>query len=343
MKKRVIIAMSGGVDSATAAVMAKEAGCETVGVTLRMREPSPQETAVLDEVVSKLGIELHVLDRKREFKERVLLPAAREYASGRTPNPCCECNRVFKFAELLDFASKAQADELWTGHYAVIDRRGEEAALLRGIDPVKDQSYFLYRLTPEMLAKIRFPLGGLTKTEVRAFAAARGFAFSGRPDSQDICFAVPGECCGETLRKAAGLPETPGRFVYGGRTVGGHTGFHRFTIGQRNGFGVALGRPAYISKIDASSGDIELVTDREKLACSSFFLHRTNLLVPALPREGLSIQIRYRSRPVPCRVTAERGGILRVETALPQYAVTPGQAGVLYLGNRVAGGGVICL
>ena len=343
MKKRTVIAMSGGVDSATAAVMAKEAGSEVIGVTLRMREASPQETAVLDEVVSKLGIELCVLDRKREFEERVLLPAAGEYAAGRTPNPCCECNRYFKFAELLAFAAEVKADELWTGHYAIVDKSSGGAALLRGADPVKDQSYFLYRLTREMLSRVRFPLGGMTKTEVRAFAAERGFAFSRRPDSQDVCFAVPGECCGETLRKAAGLPETPGRFVYEGRTVGAHTGFHRYTIGQRNGFGVALGRPAYISRIDASSGDIELVTDREKLGCSSFFLRRTNLLMPALPREGLSIQVRYHCRPVPCRVTEEADGVWEVETALPQYAVTSGQAGVLYLENRVAGGGVICL
>jgi len=341
--KRAVIAMSGGVDSAAAAVMAKEAGYETVGVTLRMREPSPETERVFDEIVSKLGIPLHVLDREKGFKERVLLPAAREYACGRTPNPCCECNREFKFAELLAFARGVEADELWTGHYAVVDPLPDRPVLRRGADPAKDQSYFLYRLTPEMLRTIRFPLGKLTKAEVRAFAASRGFAFSKRPDSQDICFAEPGVCCGETLRRAAGLPERPGRFVFEGKTVGRHTGTHRFTIGQRNGYGVALGRPAYIARIDAASGDIELVTDREKLACSIFRLERTNLLTAALPREGLAIQIRYRSRPVSCRVETLPDGTWRVETAEPQYAVTPGQAGVLYRGDQVAGGGVICL
>ena len=335
--------MSGGVDSATAAVMAKEAGYETIGVTLRMREPSPGAEQVLDEVVSKLGIPLHVLDREKEFKERVLLPAAREYACGRTPNPCCECNRSFKFAELLAFAHDMEADELWTGHYAVIDPRPDNPVLRRGADSAKDQSYFLYSLTPEMLRTIRFPLGKFTKAEVRAFAASRGFAFSGCPDSQDICFAEPDMCCGETLRRAAGLPERPGRFLFEGETVGHHTGVHRFTVGQRNGYGVALGRPAYIARIDAASGDIELVTDREKLACSVFRLERTNLLSDALPREGLSIQIRYRSRPVSCHVEALPDGTWRVETEVPQYAVTPGQAGVIYCHDRVAGGGVICL
>ena len=340
--KRAVIAMSGGVDSAAAAVMAKEAGYETVGVTLRMREPSPETEQVLDEVVSKLGIPLHVLDREKEFKERVLLPAAREYARGRTPNPCCECNREFKFAELLAFAHDMEADELWTGHYAIIDSQPGGPVLRRGADPAKDQSYFLYRLTPEMLRLVRFPLGKLAKTEVRAFAAARGFAFAKRPDSQDICFAEPGVCCGETLRKTAGLPERPGRFIFEGKTVGRHTGAHCFTIGQRNGYGVALGRPAYIARIDAATGDIELVTDREKLACSVFRLSRTNLLLDALPREDLAIQIRYRSRPVSCRVEALPDGTWRVETETPQYAVTPGQAGVLYMGDQVAGGGVIC-
>ena len=343
MKKHVLIAMSGGVDSATAAIMAKEAGYRTTGVTLRMREPAPETLAVLDEVTSKLQIPLHTLDREQAFLERVLIPAANEYAAGRTPNPCCECNKCFKFAELLDFAQQIGADELWTGHYAVISGNNGCFSLDRGIDKGKDQSYFLYKLTPEMLSKIRFPLGSFNKQEIRDFAAARGFEFAKKPDSQDICFAVPDECCGETLRKAAKLPPCPGKFIYDGKTVGRHSGFHKFTIGQRNGHGIALGKPAYISRIDAQNGDIELVTDKEKLACTSFYLKECNQLLPQLPAEGLTIQIRYRSYPVKCRVEILSSDTWQVFPEKPLYAVTPGQAGVLYLENTVAGGGIICL
>ena len=341
--KHVVIAMSGGVDSATAAVMAREAGYRTTGVTLRMRETAPETQAVLDEVVSRLDIPLHTLDREKEFLRRVLIPAAEEYASGRTPNPCCECNKCFKFAELLDFTRSIGADELWTGHYAVISQEKDLFHLKRGLDTGKDQSYFLYKLTPEMLQMIRFPLGGYTKQAIRDFAAERGFAFAKKPDSQDICFAVPDESCGETLRKAAQLPPCPGRFIYNGKTVGRHTGFHKFTIGQRNGHGIALGKPAYISKIDASTGSVELVTDKELLACRCFYLENVNQLLPVLPQEGLTVQIRYRSRPVPCRVTPLSPERWQVTPEQPLYAVTPGQAGVLYLGYEVAGGGVICL
>ena len=341
--KRVIIAMSGGVDSATAAIMAKESGYETIGVTLRMREPSPETLAVLNEVTERLDVPLYTLDREQEVRRRVLVPAAEEYAAGRTPNPCCECNYCFKFAELIRFAEEHGADELWTGHYAVIDRAGENFVLRRGADPGKDQSYFLYKLTRDMLKIIRFPLGTFSKPEIREFAAARGFAFAEKPDSQDICFAVPGENCGETLRKAAGIAPHCGRFVYNGKTVGRHRGFHQFTIGQRNGHGVALGKPAYISCIDAATGDIELVTDREMLACRSFYLDFPHLLMPELPEQGLKIQIRYRSKPVSCRVEVLPEGRWQVFPEVPLYAVTPGQAGVLYLDDAVAGGGVICL
>ena len=341
--KRIVIAMSGGVDSATAAIMAKEAGYETIGVTLRMREDSPENLAVLDEVTSRLGIKLYTLDREQEFLDRVLIPAAREYASGRTPNPCCECNYCFKFAELLDFTRKIGADQLWTGHYAVIKETNGIYHLERGVDSGKDQSYFLYKLTQEMLSMIHFPLGTFAKPEIRAFAAERGFEFAKKPDSQDICFAVPDECCGETLRKAAQLPPCPGRFVHEGRTVGRHSGFHKFTIGQRNGHGVALGKPAYISKINAENGDIELVTDKEKLACTSFYIKECNQLIPELPEDGLTVQIRYRSRPVKCKVQKHSTDTWQIFPEVPLYAVTPGQAGVLYKDNEVAGGGIICL
>ena len=239
---------------------------------------------------------------------------------------------------------KIGASEVWTGHYAKITKTPDAPSVLEcAEDSGKDQSYFLYRLTPDMLQRVHFPLGSFTKPEIRAFAAGRGFEFAKRPDSQDICFAVPDESCGETLRKAAGLPLKPGRFVYNGKTVGRHTGFHRFTIGQRNGHGIALGKPAYISGINAKNADIELVTDREKLACRTFRITHVNSLVPEIPQEGLSVQIRYRSRPAPCKIAILSADEWEITPDTPLYAVTPGQAGVLYLGDQVIAGGVICL
>lgn len=339
--KRIVAALSGGVDSSAVAVMAQEAGYEVIGVNLRMNASDPAAAAVLEEVVSRLGIELHVIDCKADFLQDVLIPAAKEYEQGRTPNPCCSCNRNFKFAQLLRFAEKIRASEVWTGHYAKITKTPDAPPVLEcAEDSGKDQSYFLYRLTPEMLNKIHFPLGNMKKEQVRAFAAERNFNFSKRPDSQDVCFGVPGESCGETLRRAAGLPRHPGKFIFNGKVVGKHDGFHRFTIGQRNGHGVALGVPAYISKINAATGNIELETDKKQLLSASFILRDINLLTASLP-DRAEIRIRYRSRPALCRIEQIDADALKIIPDEPLSAVTPGQSGVLYLDSKVLGGGII--
>ena len=334
---RIVVALSGGVDSSVTALMLRRDGWRVVDATLLLRPDATEPDPALARFCAAHDIELHAIPAAKEFASRVLVPAAREYDRGRTPNPCCECNEVLKFALLAEFARRIGADALATGHYCV----AEGEALRRGRDRAKDQSYFLYRLKREILPFLRFPLGELTKPEVREIARAEHLECAERPDSQDVCFAVPGECCGDTLLKASGLPPRPGNVTYEGRIVGRHGGIHRCTVGQRGGLGVALGVPAYVKRIDGASGEVELCTDRAELACRSFTLSRVNWQQqPPAPGSELEIQIRYRSRPARCRVYPE-GENCRVETTEPLFAVTPGQAGVLYENDLLLGGGVI--
>ena len=334
---RIVVAMSGGVDSSAAALLLRRDGWEVVGATLLLHPGVEAPDAALGRFCAAQGIELHAIPAAEKFAERVLVPAAREYDRGRTPNPCCECNEVLKFAILAKFARELGADALATGHYCVADG----AALYRGRDRAKDQSYFLYRLKRELLPFLRFPLGQLTKVEVRDFARKEGLECAERPDSQDVCFAVANECCGDTLLRVAGIPPRPGNVTCAGRIVGRHAGIHRCTVGQRGGLGVALGVPAYVKSIDGTSGEVELCTDRAELGCRRFTLSRVNWQQqPPAAGSELAIQIRYRSRPEKCRVYPE-GENCRIETSEPLFAVTPGQAGVIYENDRLLGGGAI--
>ena len=334
---RIVVALSGGVDSSVTALLLKRDGWEVVGATLLLHPGVGAPDPALARFCAAHGIELRAIPAAEMFAQRVLVPAAREYDRGRTPNPCCECNEVLKFALLAVVARELGAEALATGHYCITDG----TVLRRGRDRAKDQSYFLYRLKRELLSFLRFPLGTFTKAEVRDFARSERLECAERPDSQDVCFAVANECCGDTLLKAAGLPPRPGNVTFKGRVVGRHAGIHRCTVGQRGGLGVALGVPAYVKRIDGVSGEVELCTDRAELGCRSFTLGRVNWQQPP-PEAGsaLDIQIRYRSRPARCRVFPE-GENCRIETDEPLFAVTPGQAGAIYENDRLLGGGVI--
>jgi len=352
MKERVIAALSGGVDSSVAAALAVRAGCEVIGVTLRLKHPDPafssaqlcaskNDEAAVAQVVRALGIEHHYIEGFERFRDRVLEPAAREYLSGRTPNPCCDCNLLVKFGALVDYAEERGAARVLTGHYAKIDREAAGFVLRRGDDAAKDQSYFLYRLTQRELAKLSFPVGALEKSEVRRIAAELGLVTSDKPDSQDACFQVEGECFGETLRRLCGYEAKPGWFVYRGRRVGRHPGVHAYTIGQRKGLNVALGVPAYVMSIDPESGVIELETDPAALLARSFLVSHISWQLGVPPQgDEMEVQIRYRSRAVPCRIEPAGEG-LRVIPAEPLRAVTAGQAAVFYRGPVLLGGGVI--
>ena len=350
---KLVAAMSGGVDSSLAAALAQRQGHEIIGVTLRLRHPDPLFSAAqlcagkndelaVQSVCETLGIEHHFIDRYPEFEQQVLRPAADEYAAGRTPNPCCRCNAFIKFATLFEYADSVGADGVLTGHYVRLEREGEGGPRLRrGSDPARDQSYFLYRLSRSMLERLHFPVGELDKAEVRRLAAEIVLPTASRPDSQDASFQVPGECFGETLRRLFELPPKPGRFLYRNRAVGRHTGIHQYTIGQRKGLNVALGRPAYIVEIDPSTGDITLETDEETLFSQSFSVRDlVNHSGSPLP-ERLEVQVRYRGTPVKARLLPGEDGTCTVIPDDPLRAVTPGQAAVFYDGEYLLGGGTI--
>ena len=352
-KKKIVVAMSGGVDSSVAAAVCQKQGYEVVGVTLGLKHPDPDfagfqacttesDRESIAQVVAKLDIEHHYLDLYPEFEKLVLKPAWEEYQHGRTPNPCTICNPLIKFGKLLEFAEEQGAEALVTGHYARIVNDNGIFKLKRGSDPVKDQSYFLYRLTQAQLSKIRFPIGDMQKAEVRELARELELKNSDKKDSQDACFAVPGEVFPETLRRLFAGKSHPGEFIYKDKAVGKHEGLHQFTIGQRKGLKVALGKPGYIQSIDPETGKIVLVTDNSELMAGCFKVTNVNWQSggpPELPHH-CQIQVRYRSAPCPGTVRQAESR-LKVILDKPVRALTPGQAAVFYDDEFLLGGGII--
>lgn len=341
---KIVLAMSGGVDSGCAGALLRRSGHEVIGVTMLIDgfPPSPAMDSGVKECCEKLGIRHHYIDVSSQFKEKVILPAAREYASGRTPNPCSLCNPAIKFGELLKFTRAMKADRLATGHYVRLGYRGEKIFLRRGADRAKDQSYFLALLGKEILKELLFPLGELSKPVVRAVASDFGFHFHKAKDSEELCFVPPGVNSGDELFRRAGLAPRPGRIFFRGKAVGTHQGIHRITLGQRQGLGVALGVPAFVKSIDGTLHRVELETDPATLMCKEFFLDRWGDAPLPAPGE-YEIQIRYRSRPVPCEVVGCDETQCRIRTQQPLRAVTPGQIGALYRGEELCGGGIIRL
>ena len=342
--KKIVVAMSGGVDSAVAALLLRRAGFTPIGVTLLLSgDFSASSRAALAKLSCQLGIEHHYLDWRREFEDKVIRHCAEIAASGRTPNPCCVCNPLVKFAALFAFADELSIAAAATGHYVGISSDPGASYLLRGNDAAKDQSYFLYRLPPVWLSRLHFPLSGLTKPEVRRLAAEAQLAVAEQPDSQDICFAVPGESCGRTLLRRSHLTSIGGDFIYDGKVVGHHHGIAEYTIGQRKGLNVALGKPGYVKSIDPESGAITLVTEPSQLESQQLLVTDTVWHGENRPDDyaDLSVKIRFRSPDCPCRVTTDAEGNWKIESATPFRAATPGQAAVIYQGRRLLGGGVI--
>lgn len=352
-KKKIVAAMSGGVDSSVAAAVCQKQGYEVVGVTLGLKHPDPNfagfqacttesDRESIAQVVAKLDIEHHYLNLYPEFEKMVLKPAWEEYRHGRTPNPCTICNPLIKFGKLLQFAEEQGAEALVTGHYARIINDNGVFKLKRGSDPIKDQSYFLYRLTQEQLSKIRFPVGEMKKTEVRELARELELKNSDKKDSQDACFSVPGEVFPETLRRLFAGKAQKGEFIYKNKAVGKHEGLHQFTIGQRKGLKVALGKPGYIQSIDPETGKIILVTENSELMADSFEVNNVNWQCGKAPELPCHCQIQVRYRSAPCAGTirqAESG--LEVVLDKPVRALTPGQAAVFYNDEFLLGGGII--
>ncbi len=343
--------MSGGTDSSVAAALLVEQGWEVIGLTAHMwkegsRCCSLEDVTRAQKVCAALGIRLYVVNAQARFEEHVVSPFVEEYAAGRTPSPCISCNQFIKFGFLLDRAAQLDCQMLATGHYARIEERGGHCHLLRAVDPKKDQSYFLHRLSQRQLGRIAFPLGGWTKPEVKKWSAEHHLPIVPRGESQDLCFVEAGKYA-EFVEGRAPVVKKPGSVVDdSGRKLGEHDGIHRFTVGQRGGTGIATGERVYVSDIDADANVITL-SPREKVMQSECIVTDARWIAGEFPKKSkgappaFSVQPRYGHRGAPATIEPMSGDQFRVRFETPQFALTPGQAAVVYSDTECLGGGWI--
>ncbi|MDR2500498.1 MAG: tRNA 2-thiouridine(34) synthase MnmA [Treponema sp.] len=347
---RVLAAMSGGVDSAVAAILMLDEGHECIGATMKLLTGDGSKCCSLEDINDaraaawKLGIPHYVMNYTGDFTRLVIEPFIAGYEAGETPNPCIECNRGLKFSLLIRRARELEAAVLVTGHYARIESTPSGRLLLKkGADPKKDQSYVLYMMGQKELGFTRFPLGHLTKAEVRKIAAARGLSNAGKEESQDICF-VPGGDHGAFMETWRGKPYPEGDILdKTGKVLGRHRGLVRYTLGQRRGLGVAVNAPVYVAA--KNSADNTLVAgDESSLYEKTLETRRINLIAcDNLDRpRRLAVKTRYLQQEQPALVVQTGPDSVRVEFERPQRALTPGQAAVFYDGDVVVGGGTIC-
>lgn len=354
---KLAVAMSGGVDSAVAAALLAAEGHEVIGLTLNLWPewlPEPDDafkaccgvSAIEDAraVCRRLGIRHYVLNMRDEFEQAVIGYFVDEYAQGRTPNPCVACNQAIKFSLLLAKVTALGMDGLATGHYARIARDDASGRylLLRGRDAHKDQSYVLYGLTQSQLARVRFPVGELTKEDTRQLARDQGLSVAEKPDSQEICFVPRGSYSDVVARFHPEAMRAGPILDVRGRVLGEHQGIARYTIGQRRGLGVAAGAPRYVVGLDRERNAV-IVGDEDDLLCAEVIASNVNwIAIPSLdgPRP-MTARLRHASRDVDATVCPVTLTEVAVQFARPQRAAAPGQALVLYDGDRVVGGGVV--
>jgi tRNA-specific 2-thiouridylase len=356
-KKRVVVAMSGGVDSSVTAALLKDEGYEVIGISMQVwdysrfsgaEEGSFGTCCSLDDihdarrVADQLGIPFYVVNFEEEFQRLVIENFIDEYLLGRTPNPCVRCNQWIKFELLLKKAHALDADFLATGHYVRVEQDAEgRFHLLKGLDAGKDQSYFLFTLTQELLGQVLFPLGGLTKSEVRKLAAKYELRVAGKGESQEICF-IPDNDYVRFIEEARGGGHRSGNIVDSAGTVlGTHEGVYRYTVGQRKGLGIAHPHPLYVVRVDLEKREV-VVGGKDELHSEGLVARDVNWLVPA-PTSAIeaACKIRYRHHPASCRIIPLPDNRVEVRFLASEKSVTPGQAVVFYEGDEVLGGGWI--
>ena len=349
---RIVVAMSGGVDSSVAAALLAEQGHDVIGLSMQLYDQRGEQSfgscCTLDDlhdarrVATALGVPHYILNFERQFQETVIANFVREYTAGRTPLPCAHCNSDLKFSTLLDRARGLGATRVATGHYARVEEADGRWLLKRSADREKDQSYFLFPLTQDQLAAAVFPVGTLTKPQVREQARRLGLQVAEKPDSQEICFVPDHDYASFVARRAPDVERVGTVVSTDGRHLGSHGGVHRFTVGQRKGLGISAPNPLYVVKIDAEAGEVT-VGPRSALDRTDLTASNVNWVSMEAPGNWIEVtaQIRHRHVPATGRVRALDGGRAELQFDLPQSAITPGQAVVFYDGDTVVGGGWI--